>query len=84
MVSPGPLPPGVELAELREGKASPIWRNQSLAFFLNRLELAQAEGQGIKTILRSMAAEGCPPPTFDAAEAKVGCVLPANPRSLGS
>lgn len=84
MVSPGPLPPGVELAELREGKASPIWRNQSLAFFLNRLELAQAEGQGIKTILRSMAAEGCPPPTFDADEAKVVCVLPANPRSLGS
>ena len=82
MVSPGSLLPGVSLDKLRQGQSNAIWRNQTLAYFLNRLELAQADGQGIRTILRSMAAEGCPPPTFDADEAKVVCVLPANPRSL--
>ena len=47
---------------------------------MNRLQLAQAEGQGIPTILRSMREEGCPPPEFEANETKVTCVLPAHPR----
>ncbi len=82
MISPGSLPFGVDLEALRLGKASANWRNQTLAYFLNRLELAQADGQGIRTILRSMAAEGCPPPIFEADEVKVVCVLRANPTSL--
>jgi hypothetical protein len=80
ILSPGSLPTGVSLDELRRGQAPAKWRNQSLAWFLNRLQLAQAEGQGIPTILRSMREEGCPPPRFDANEARVICLLPAHPR----
>jgi hypothetical protein len=80
ILSPGALPTGVKLEMLQAGKASPKWRNQSLAWFLSRLQLAQAEGQGIPTIFRSMRDEGCPPPSFEADEARVICTLPAHPR----
>lgn len=80
ILSPGALPVGVKLETLQAGKASPKWRNQSLAWFLSRLQLAQAEGQGIPTIFRSMREEGCPDPTFEADEARVICTLPAHPR----
>lgn len=80
IVSPGSVPSGVDVNELRRGEATPKWRNQSLAWFLSRLQLAQAEGQGIPTILRSMREEGCPPPEFHVNEVRVVCVLPAHPR----
>lgn len=80
ILSPGSLPSGVSPVELRQGKASAKWRNQSLAWFLSRLQLAQAEGQGIPTILRSMREEGCPPPIFEMNESRVICLLPAHPR----
>ena len=80
MMSPGSLPSAVSLDTLRQGRAIAKWRNQSLAWFLNRLQLAQAEGQGIPTILRSMRDEGCPPPVFEANEVRVVCILPAHPR----
>ena len=80
VLSPGPLLRGVSVEELRVGRASAKWRNQSLAWFLNRLQLAQAEGQGIPTILRSMRDEGCPPPEFRTSEVSVVCVLPSHPR----
>lgn len=80
VASPGSLPTGVDIDSLRSGTASPKWRNQSLAWFFSRLQLAQAEGQGIPTILRSMREEGCPPPIFEADSIRVVCVLPAHPR----
>ncbi len=80
ILSPGSLPLGVRLETLQAGEASPKWRNQSLAWFLSRLQLAQAEGQGIPTIFRSMREEGCPAPTFEADDARVICTLPAHPR----
>lgn len=80
VLSPGSLPTGVSIEELRAGRAAAKWRNQSLAWFLNRLQLAQAEGQGVPTILRAMRQEGCPPPQFAANEVRVMCVLPAHPR----
>lgn len=80
ILSPGSLPFGVNAESFRAGEAGPRWRNQALAWFFNRLQLAQAEGQGIPTILRSMREEGCPPPQFEADETKVICVLPAHPR----
>lgn len=80
IVSPGSLPTGVSPEEFRSGRAPAKWRNQSLAWFLNRLQLAQAEGQGIPTIIRSMREEGCPPPTFELNESRVVCLLPAHPR----
>jgi hypothetical protein len=80
IVSPGPLPTGVAIESLRAGTAAPKWRNQALAWFFTRLQLAQAEGQGIPTILRSMKEEGCPPPIFEADQLRVVCELPAHPR----
>ncbi|MBI5514777.1 MAG: hypothetical protein HY909_13460 [Deltaproteobacteria bacterium] len=79
-VSPGGLPSGVTLKGLRAGAVTPRWRNQALAWFLSRMQLAQAEGQGIQTIRRAMKAAGCPPPRFDATEVSVTCVLKAHPR----
>ncbi|MCB9550256.1 MAG: putative DNA binding domain-containing protein [Myxococcales bacterium] len=80
VMSPGPLPLGVDPVAWREGRAGARWRNQSLAWLLNRLQIAQGEGQGIPTIVRTMREEGCPPPTFEANEGQVLCTLPAHPR----
>jgi len=80
IISPGSLPYGVTLDDLRKRAVTPRWRNQSLAWFLSRLQLAQAEGQGILTIRRTMKAVGCPPPRFDATEVSVSCILRAHPR----
>lgn len=79
-VSPGSLPRGVTLEDIRKRSVTPRWRNQALAWFLSRLQLAQAEGQGIQTIRSTMKAAGCPPPRFDATEVSVSCVLRAHPR----
>lgn len=80
VASPGPLPTGVDLEALRVGAAPPKWRNQALAWFFSRLQLAQAEGQGISTILRSMREDGNPPPVFNADQIRVVLTLPAHPR----
>lgn len=80
ILSPGSLPLGVSADKFRSGQAHPKWRNQALAWFFNRLQIAQAEGQGIPTILRVMKDEGCPPPQFEIESTSVVCVLPAHPR----
>lgn len=80
IISPGSLPYTVDKEKFVSGKAHPHWRNQSLAYFFNKLHLAQAEGQGIPTILRLMKEEGCPSPVFELEEAYVICSLPAHPR----
>jgi ATP-dependent DNA helicase RecG len=80
MISPGSLPTGVDPVDFRAGRVAPKWRNQALAWFLSRLQFAQAEGQGIPTVLRTMQEEGCPPPIFETNEARVVCALPAHPR----
>ena len=82
--SPGPLPAGVDRETFRAGRAGPKWRNQALAWFFGRLQLAQAEGQGIPTILRTMREAGSPPPILDAGGEEVMCVLPAHPRARTS
>lgn len=78
--SPGRIPSAVDSEKFKKGKASPFWRNQCLAYFFIKLQLAQSEGQGIPTILRIMNDEGCPPPTFQLGEENVLCILPAHPR----
>jgi ATP-dependent DNA helicase RecG len=82
VLSPGPLPSGVDPEAFRTGRASPKWRNQALAWFFCRLQLAQAEGEGIRTIFRSMKQEGCPPPAFEIDEGPVICTLSAHPRHV--
>jgi ATP-dependent DNA helicase RecG len=78
--SPGGLPRSIDKQKFVAGKASPSWRNQSLAYFFNKVQLAQAEGQGIPTIIRTMAQMGSPAPSFELEESAVTCVLPAHPR----
>jgi ATP-dependent DNA helicase RecG len=70
----------VTLKDLRSGTVTPRWRNQALAWFLSRLQLAQAEGQGIQTIRSTMKAARCPPPIFNATDVSVTCILRAHPR----
>ncbi|MBK9264130.1 MAG: putative DNA binding domain-containing protein [Polyangiaceae bacterium] len=78
--SPGTLPSAVDRGKFVRGEASAVWRNQALAYFFNRLQLAQAEGQGIPTILRTMRDEGCPDPIFEVGQENILCILPAHPR----
>lgn len=78
--SPGSLPRAVDKKLFLVGEATPYWRNQTLAFFFNKLQLAQAEGQGIPTIIRTMREEGCPAPLFNIGEDNLVCTLPAHPR----
>lgn len=78
--SPGSLHWGIDKEKFLAGKASPKWRNQSFAYLFNKLQLAQSEGQGIPTILRTMKEEGCPEPIFEIEPENVTCILPAHPR----
>ena len=78
--SPGALHWGVDREKFLQGRASPKWRNQSFAYLFNKLQLAQSEGQGIPTIIRSMKEEGCPAPIFEIESESLTCILPANPR----
>ncbi|KAA6318872.1 hypothetical protein EZS27_031168, partial [termite gut metagenome] len=78
--SPGSLHWGVNKEKFLAGKASPKWRNQSFAYLFNKLQLAQSEGQGIPTIIRTMKEEGCPDPIFEIETESVTCILPAHPR----
>ena len=76
--SPGGLPRAIDVDKLRQGRATPFWRNQSLAYFFNKFQLAQAEGQGIPTIIRTMREEECPAPVFETGEEGFTCILPAH------
>jgi predicted HTH transcriptional regulator len=80
IMSPGVLHWGVDREKFLTGKASPKWRNQSFAYLFNKLQLAQAEGQGIPTIIQTMKEEGCPAPIFELATDSITCILPAHPR----
>lgn len=79
-VSMGSIDWGVDKEKFLQGKPNVKWRNQSLAYLFNKLQLAQAEGQGIRTIFRTMQAEGCPEPVFEIGVESVTCVLFAHQR----
>ena len=80
IVSPGALPRAIDVTRFKNGQASPFWRNQTLAYFFSKMQFAQAEGQGIPTIFRTMREEGCPEPSFLIEPERITCVLPAHPR----
>lgn len=71
---------------LREGQATAntVWRNQSLAWVFEKLQLAQALGQGIDIMFQAMEGAGCPRPRFVLGEEQVTCVLGSNPASWAS
>lgn len=78
--SPGELPRTIDKDKFVKGLASPFWRNQALAYFFSKMQLAQSEGQGIPTIIRTMHDEGCPEPEFEFGLNNLICTLPAHPR----
>jgi predicted HTH transcriptional regulator len=80
VLSPGGLHWGNLKEDFLAGKASAIWRNQSFAHLFYELDLAQNEGQGIPTILRTMQEVGCPAPIFEIGENNITCILPAHER----
>ncbi len=80
IASPGSLPRALDEDRFKSGRAAPFWQNQALAYFFSKLQFAQAEGQGIPTIIRTMQDEGCPPPSFVIEPGRVTCILPAHPR----
>ena len=50
-LSPGSVPLGIDIADFQAGCVYAKWRNQTLAWFMNRLKLAQAEGQGLALLV---------------------------------
>ncbi len=81
--SPGALPFGVAQGDLSAATAGPLWRNQSLAWFLTRLGYAEGEGQGLRTIQSTLREVGCPPARYEASPVRVVCTLGAHPRATG-
>ena len=79
--SPGSLPFGVDPQTVTAATAGPVWRNQTLAWFLTRLGFAEAEGQGLRTIQATLKAAGCPPVAYEVSPVRVMCTLFAHPRS---
>ena len=73
--SPGKLPRQIDREAFLAGRSAPFWRNQTLAYFFNKLQLAQGEGQGIPTILRTLAEAGCPAPKFEFGEESVTTII---------
>lgn len=82
IVSMGGMDWGVDKDKFLQGKPNVKWRNQSLAYIFNKLQLSQSEGQGIRTIFRTMREEGCPEPVFEIGIESVTCVLFAHKRHL--
>ncbi len=80
-VSMGSIDWGIDKEKFLQGKPNIKWRNQSFAYLFNKLQLAQSEGQGIRTIFRTMRQEGCPDPIFEFGVESVTCILPAHLRS---
>ncbi|HYX37228.1 MAG TPA: ATP-binding protein [Oligoflexus sp.] len=80
ILSEGGLPESLDPSRFKSGQESAFWRNQALAYFFTRLQMAQSEGQGITTIIKTMKDEGCPDPVFDIDLNRVKCSLPAHPR----
>lgn len=80
IVSMGSIDWGVDKEKFLQGKPNVKWRNQSLAYLFNKLQLAQSEGQGVRTIFRTMREEGCPEPVFEIGVESVTCILYAHKR----
>lgn len=77
VTSPGGLIPGTDPERLKLGEATPHWRNPSLASFLLRLQLAQNEGQGLKTIINETLATSGQRPRIEFSPISFEVVIPA-------
>ncbi|MDR3294500.1 MAG: putative DNA binding domain-containing protein [Clostridiales Family XIII bacterium] len=67
---PGPAP-WIDMEKFREGKAvSRRYRNRRIGEFFKEIDLAEKKSTGIKKILRTLANNGSPPPTFETDSAR--------------
>jgi ATP-dependent DNA helicase RecG len=78
--TPGGLSSALDRKAFQQGEAPARWRNQCLAWFFQRLEIGQGEGQGIRAMFRAMEENGNPPPEFQVSSESVICKLPTHPR----
>jgi hypothetical protein len=77
VTSPGGLVHGLDPERVKEGKASPSWRNGSLAAFMLRLGVAQSLGQGIPTIIEETLATAGKRPEIVVEPGRFTVILPA-------
>jgi hypothetical protein len=84
VVSPGGPIPGMDPERLRQGEATPHWRNPSLASILLRLQLAQNEGQGLKTIINETMVTAGQKPRIEPTPAHFEVAIPAFQPSLST
>ena len=77
--SPGGLDPRVDRARFARGDSGAVWRNQAIAAVFRQLNLAQTEGQGIRTMRREFESQGAPAPLVEPGEGWVLCTLRAHP-----
>jgi predicted HTH transcriptional regulator len=80
--TPGGLPTAIEKADFQSGRPTTRWRNQSLAWFFHKLRLAQASGQGVRSMFEAMHENGNEPPVMDPRPEYVVCTLRAHPRAI--
>lgn len=74
--NPGGLVPALDADRVRAGDAGPHWRNPSLAAFMLRLELAQTEGQGLRTIIDEARRVTGRPATIDPQPGRFSVAIP--------
>ena len=78
---PGP-DRSIRSEDFKAGRAvSRRYRNRRIGEFLKELDLTEGRSTGIPKILKAMAANGSPPPTFETDDDRLACVvrLPVHP-----
>jgi len=81
---PGP-DRAIKMEALRQGKAvSRRYRNRRIGEFLKELDLTEGRSTGITKMLKAMAANGSPEPTFETDDERTYFLvrLPVHPRAL--
>ena len=76
--SPGGLDPGLDPERFRAGESGARWRNRSLAAWMIKLGKAQAEGQGVPTIVRATRELVGRAPEFHVEPGQLTVVIPAS------
>jgi ATP-dependent DNA helicase RecG len=77
--SPGAIPVSLNKEDFEKGKAEVNWRNKSLAYYFNRLNLAEGVGRGFHIIMDVIKKNNYPAPVFKAGKESVTCIFKINP-----
>jgi ATP-dependent DNA helicase RecG len=78
VTNPGGLYNGIRLEQLQKGEnIPPSWRNPSLIWFMVILDIAQNEGQGIRTIIKKTREISGKSPIFEVTSNWFNLIIPA-------